>query len=200
VGTITIEEVVADQFYAALLVDRTISSLSKRRNLMEKKHFLGRAARLLLGLAFLASLAPSSLGIAQDTGPLLLDPALGVRTVVDGLELPTSLAFIGEDEMLVLEKNSGRVQHVMGGAVQGTALDCDQQRFRRSLLGIALDPAFENGRIPILVVMAPPHGKSLLPLNSGAMENHRPGRTRTTSWVHPCSATGSTALFGTDPA
>jgi glucose/arabinose dehydrogenase len=54
------------------------------------------------------------------------------------------MAFLGPDEFLVLEKNTGKVQHVMGGEVQNTALDLAvNNSSERGLLGIALDPDFE---------------------------------------------------------
>jgi aldose sugar dehydrogenase len=75
--------------------------------------------------------------------PSMLHPRLGVRTVASGLELPTTLAFIGPGDMLVLEKNSGRVLRLVDGTVQGTALDLSVNfASERGLLGIALHPDF----------------------------------------------------------
>ena len=39
----------------------------------------------------------------------LVDPALRVATVVDGLSQPIAMAFIGPDDFLVTEKASGQV-------------------------------------------------------------------------------------------
>jgi glucose/arabinose dehydrogenase len=73
----------------------------------------------------------------------MLDPNLGVRTVVSGLMSPIGLAFIGPNEMLVLEKDSGRVQRVADGSVIGTVLDLGvNNNSERGLLGIALHPDF----------------------------------------------------------
>src|SRR5262249_12938693 len=55
--------------------------------------------------------------------PTVVDPNLAVRTVVSGLDQPTSMAFLGDNDFLVLEKATGKVQHVVNGAVHGTALD-----------------------------------------------------------------------------
>ena len=82
---------------------------------------------------------------AQPPGPEMLDPSLDVRTVVEGLVTPTSLAFLGEDDILVLEKQTGRVQRVANGAIQSTALDLAVNNFsERGLLGIALHPEFPS--------------------------------------------------------
>jgi aldose sugar dehydrogenase len=97
-------------------------------------------------LAALSSLVLFGLGAsaaAQTAGPTMVDPNLAVRTAVSGLSQPISLAFVGPSEMLVLEKATGRVQRVAGGAVQGTALDLAvNSGSERGLLGIALHPRF----------------------------------------------------------
>lgn len=90
----------------------------------------------------LVALAASFVATAQ-AAPTLEDSNLRLRTAVAGLEFPTSLAFIGANDMLVLEKNSGRVQRVTNGVVQGTVLDLSVNNFsERGLLGIALHPSF----------------------------------------------------------
>src|SRR5215212_6123621 len=46
------------------------------------------------------------------------DPNLRVETVIEGLEFPTSMAFLGENDILVTEKDSGRVQRIVDGELQ----------------------------------------------------------------------------------
>lgn len=98
-----------------------------------------RAAALILGVA---GAAP----VFGDTTPLtILDPALQVTTVVNtGLTQPIAIAFIGPDDMLVLEKASGLVKRVIAGVVQPAAvLDLAvNSASERGLLSIALDPGF----------------------------------------------------------
>src|SRR5688572_589096 len=80
---------------------------------------------------------------AQTTGPTMLDPNLSVRAVVTGLTQPSTMAFIGENDLLVLEKSTGRVQRVVDGAVDSTVLDLAVNfGSERGLLGIALHPDF----------------------------------------------------------
>jgi glucose/arabinose dehydrogenase len=68
-----------------------------------------------------------------------------VRTEVEGLVTPTSLAFLGEHDILVLEKQTGRVQRVVNGAIQSTVVDLAVNNFsERGLLGIALHPEFPS--------------------------------------------------------
>jgi len=80
---------------------------------------------------------------AQASDPTVVDPNLGVRTVVAGLDQPTAMVFLQPNEFLVIEKASGRVQHVVDGAVVGTALDLPvNSAVERGLLGIALHSEF----------------------------------------------------------
>jgi len=81
---------------------------------------------------------------AASSGPSLLDPNLTVQTVVTGLSQPTSMAFIGNNDFLVLEKNTGKVQRVTNGIIQSPApLDLAvNSASERGLLGIALHPNF----------------------------------------------------------
>jgi len=73
----------------------------------------------------------------------VVDPNLGVRTVVSGLVTPSTMAFIGPNDFLVLEKNTGQVKRVVNGAVTGTVLDLSVNfASERGLLGIALHPQF----------------------------------------------------------
>jgi glucose/arabinose dehydrogenase len=73
-------------------------------------------------------------------GPLLNDPGLKVELVVSGLKAPTSLSFLGPNEILVTEKNTGIVQVVQNGVISKEPLirlnvSKDDER---GLLGIAL--------------------------------------------------------------
>ncbi|QDV36045.1 PQQ-dependent sugar dehydrogenase [Tautonia plasticadhaerens] len=96
-----------------------------------------------LGLLAIASASPTTGALAQDEGPSMLVPDLRVEPVVGGLTTPIGLAFLGEDDFLVLEKDTGRVLRVVGGAVDSTVLDLAvNSASERGLLSIALDPDF----------------------------------------------------------
>ena len=82
---------------------------------------------------------------AQDTSPTMLHPNLDVRAVVTGLTQPTTMAFIGENDLLVLEKGTGRVLRVVNGAIDSTVLDLAVNNgSERGLLGVALHPDFPS--------------------------------------------------------
>ena len=93
-----------------------------------------------LCVAVFLSLPPLA---AQGAPPTVVDKNLAVRTVVSGLSLPTAMAFLGPDDFLILEKETGQVKRVTGGVVAATVLDLNVNfGSERGLLGIALHPRF----------------------------------------------------------
>lgn len=77
--------------------------------------------------------------------PAVEDSSLGVSLVTDDLTVPTALAFIGADDFLVTEKNTGRVQRFAAG-VRTQVLDLHVTHDgERGLLGIAVHPDFGLG-------------------------------------------------------
>jgi aldose sugar dehydrogenase len=99
----------------------------------------------VLALAIAAPLAFATAAPAQE--PELVDPDLEVQAAVSGLNQPVSMAFIGKDDMFVLEKASGQVERVVDGEVRDVVLDLAvNSASERGLLGIALHPKFrKNG-------------------------------------------------------
>ena len=101
---------------------------------------LMQAIRLVMSIAIVS--ATTSVVSVQST-PSLVDSNLSVRAVVENLDQPTSTAFLGPNEFLVLEKATGQVKRVMNGVVIGTVLDLAvNSGSERGLLGIALHPNF----------------------------------------------------------
>jgi glucose/arabinose dehydrogenase len=96
---------------------------------------------LCLGLTASAFAAPS-----------LNDPTLQVEQVVAGLSLPTTMAFIGPNDILVLQKDDGKVRRVTNGVLQaGEVLDVAvDPTDERGLLGIALHPNFSTNHLVYL--------------------------------------------------
>ena len=98
----------------------------------------------LLMAAGLTVVAPGGRPVeAQAPVPTMVDPNLAVRRAASGLSQPVNLAFLGADDMLVLEKGSGRVQRVVNAGAPTTVLDLAvNSASERGLLGIALHPGF----------------------------------------------------------
>jgi aldose sugar dehydrogenase len=100
----------------------------------------------LLALAIVATLATAFVPARAHAAPSVVDPKLAVRTAASGLDQPISIAFLGPNDMFVLEKATGKVQHVVNGVVQSTVLDLPvNSASERGLLGIALHPQFFIG-------------------------------------------------------
>src|SRR5919107_5907736 len=70
-----------------------------------------------------ATVAMGAPSAAAQSQPELVDPNLGVRQVVGGLVEPTTMAFLGPNDFLVLEKSTGRVRRVVDGTITATVLD-----------------------------------------------------------------------------
>jgi aldose sugar dehydrogenase len=73
-------------------------------------------------------------------GPTVNDDNLTVEKITEGLDFPTSMSFVGNNDILVTEKETGIVKRVLNGQVQETpALDVSvANSIERGLLGIAV--------------------------------------------------------------
>src|SRR5918994_1512961 len=60
---------------------------------------------------------------AQVDGPTMLVPNLAIREVIADLVTPITMAFIGPNDFLVLEKNTGKVKRIVNGTVHSTFLE-----------------------------------------------------------------------------
>jgi aldose sugar dehydrogenase len=80
-------------------------------------------------------------GLAWGQPPVLDDPSLAVETVATGLDNPTTMGFVGPDDILVLQQHDGKVIRVVSGTPRPTpALDVAVNGDTyRGLLGIAVD-------------------------------------------------------------
>jgi aldose sugar dehydrogenase len=104
-----------------------------------------RVSRFLVSAAVAVSVVIATSSAWAQTDPTVVDPNLRVRTVVDGLVTPSTIAFLGPNDFLVLEKNTGQVKRVVDGSVQGVVLDLAvNSASERGLLGIALHPDFPS--------------------------------------------------------
>jgi glucose/arabinose dehydrogenase len=76
----------------------------------------------------------------NDKLPTIYDSNLKVEIVFKGIKFPTSMAFLGPNDILVLEKNTGKVQRIINGTMLEKPLlvvNVDN-RSERGLLGIAV--------------------------------------------------------------
>jgi glucose/arabinose dehydrogenase len=74
----------------------------------------------------------------EPNDPYVTDSNLTVKTVATGLKDPTDMAFLSDDDILVLEKNNGTMRRVVNGTVlQDPLLDVAvATKDERGMLGI----------------------------------------------------------------
>jgi uncharacterized protein (TIGR03118 family) len=96
--------------------------------------------------------------------PTVLDPNLALKTVVQlgptGAAInPTTMVFLGDNDFLVTEKSTGKIDHVINGVVTPTHFDMGSGPINnlpvnfnseRGLLGMTLSPDFANDHLVYL--------------------------------------------------
>lgn len=71
--------------------------------------------------------------------PRVNDTNLQIQEYASGFKFPTGMNFLGPDDILVIEKNTGKVKEIKNGSVVGTVLDVNVANVsERGLLGIAV--------------------------------------------------------------
>jgi len=78
--------------------------------------------------------------IVAGGGPTLNDPNLKVELIVKGLDVPTSMAFLGPNDILVLEKNTGSVVRIVDGEI-----------LKKPLLHVDVAQGVEYGMLGIVI-------------------------------------------------
>lgn len=78
--------------------------------------------------------------LQTESRPSVADPNLKIEQVVGGLELPTTMAFLGPDDFIVLEKDKGTVLRVTNGIISNKSLlDVNvANSVERGMLGVAV--------------------------------------------------------------
>ena len=100
---------------------------------------------MLTGL--MITFMPTGYSIYNGTvNPTIADSKLEVQLVADGLDHSTSMAFLGPNDILVLDKNNGTVQRIVNGTIlKEPLLDVPvSYKMDRGMLGIAV-AKHENG-------------------------------------------------------
>jgi aldose sugar dehydrogenase len=104
----------------------------------------------LISFLILASIIPIHFAKAQEEfaetefeeegKPKLFDSNLKITTIAEGLNTPTTMAFIGPDDILVLEKDTGMVKRIVNGKVLAKPiLDVNvANSIERGMLGLAV--------------------------------------------------------------
>jgi glucose/arabinose dehydrogenase len=88
------------------------------------------------------------------------DPRLEVETVTTGLSVPTTLDFLGPDDILVLEKNTGNVRRVLNGTLLASPV-----------LSVSVNTSSERGLLGIAINSEQPPGVFLYYTEAGVILN-----------------------------
>jgi len=98
------------------------------------------AALITISLFISQPLRASTKELETNNLPIVLDPSLKVEVVVKGLDKPTQMAFLGNDDFLVLEKNQGTVRRVINNTLLNEpVIDVKvATAMERGLLGLAI--------------------------------------------------------------
>ena len=102
-------------------------------------------------IAFLPFRYITILAIAE---PTIADNNLKIEVVAQGIKFPSNIAFLGINDILVLEKDTGIVRRIVNGVIlEKPLLDVNvaNKKFERGLLGI--DVANHNNSGPIHVFL-----------------------------------------------
>jgi glucose/arabinose dehydrogenase len=79
-----------------------------------------------------------------DRAPTIEVDDLELHKVFEGLDFPTSMAFLGPNDILVLQKNNGTIQRILNGKIlEEPLLDVAVANYvERGMLGIAIDNSY----------------------------------------------------------
>ncbi len=99
---------------------------------------------------------PHTIAPPTQAGPVILnDPHLKIQSVFKGLDAPTSMAFVGPDDILVLEKSEGTVQRIIDGKIVPEPLlkVPVATKVDRGMLGIAIANKHADGPTCIFCII-----------------------------------------------
>jgi aldose sugar dehydrogenase len=93
--------------------------------------------------------------------PSINDPNLKAETVATGLALPTTMAFVGPNDILVLEKGKGTVQRIVNGQMLAEPLlqVNVSSEVERGMLGIATSKDNQTGKTNVFLYYTEAQGR-----------------------------------------
>jgi hypothetical protein len=97
-------------------------------------------------LALLSFISVEFIYYSAAAEPIIDDPNLKVEIVFEGIGFPTSMAFVDQDDILVLEKNNGIVRRIVNGvSLSEPLLDVNVSNANeRGMLGIAVAKNYDE--------------------------------------------------------
>src|SRR5918992_1454731 len=95
---------------------------------------------LLSGFSYYYPLIASARIVQSNSGLAIHDTTLEAAVIYEGLDFPSNMAFLAPNDILVLEKENGKVQRIVNGNIsQDPVLDVNvANEYERGMLGIAV--------------------------------------------------------------
>jgi len=96
-------------------------------------------------------------------GPSINDTHLISKLVTSGLKAPTAMTFVGQDDILVTEKNTGNLMRIVNGVtLQQPLLHVEvAKKDERGLLGVAISKNTETGKRFVFIYYTDPQRNDL---------------------------------------
>jgi glucose/arabinose dehydrogenase len=112
---------------------------------LDRKNLTGTLALIATSIVFfLLGFSDDSIAYAvgqnvSSSNPVVSDPNLKIESVATGFDFPTGIAFLGNNDILLLEKNTGIVYRIIDGNITNPVIHLNvSSKDERGLLGIAV--------------------------------------------------------------
>ena len=124
------------------IVDRKIHEMMIT---LDRKNLTGTLFLIATSIVFfLLGFSDDSIAYAvgpnvSSSNPVVSDPNLKIESVATGFDFPTGIAFLGNNDILLLEKNTGIVYRIIDGNITNPVIHLNvSSKDERGLLGIAV--------------------------------------------------------------
>jgi glucose/arabinose dehydrogenase len=93
--------------------------MDQNKRLIQKASLSGDMSNNLVTAQLSSEHSNNTFQVLPDPSPpSISDPNIRVEKVITGLEMPTSMAFLGNDDIIITQKDNGRVRLVSNGMLQ----------------------------------------------------------------------------------
>lgn len=126
---------------------------------LDRKNLIGTLVLIATSIVFFLGFSDDSIAYAVATNvssssPVVSDPNLKIESVATGFDFPTGIAFLGNNDILLLEKNTGIVYRIIDGNITNPVIHLNvSSKDERGLLGIAVTANDESKQDDRLVFL-----------------------------------------------
>jgi aldose sugar dehydrogenase len=126
---------------------------------LDRKNLIGTLVLIATSIVFSLGFSDDSIAYAVATNvsssnPVVSDPTLKIESVATGFDFPTGIAFLGNNDILLLEKNTGIVYRIIDGNITNPVIHLNvSSKDERGLLGIAVTANDESKQDDRLVFL-----------------------------------------------